>query len=176
MALLKCPDCGHNVSDQAEMCPGCGYPVNKIKAAISNKKTEDLPQRVCPECDMPLKHYESHCMNCGRSISDRELRQQDAAEAKKHSSAGSQVAVIIFVLFIAIIVLHLLGIFDTPWAKTVSASPQSVNPFCHNHEFCIFIITQFPTPSGENKRTNMVICPFRCFFTVSNFTDLAFLH
>lgn len=33
MSLLVCPDCGHNVSDRAETCPGCGCPVSKIKTA-----------------------------------------------------------------------------------------------------------------------------------------------
>ena len=27
MALLKCPDCGNDVSDQATACPSCGRPV-----------------------------------------------------------------------------------------------------------------------------------------------------
>lgn len=27
MALLKCPDCGHDVSDKAQSCPNCGCPV-----------------------------------------------------------------------------------------------------------------------------------------------------
>lgn len=25
MALYSCPDCGHNLSDKALACPGCGY-------------------------------------------------------------------------------------------------------------------------------------------------------
>ena len=25
MALIKCPECGHDVSDTAETCPNCGY-------------------------------------------------------------------------------------------------------------------------------------------------------
>lgn len=33
MSLFTCPECGHIVSDQAEICPGCGYPVSKIQAA-----------------------------------------------------------------------------------------------------------------------------------------------
>ncbi len=27
MALIKCPECGKQVSDKAEACPNCGYPV-----------------------------------------------------------------------------------------------------------------------------------------------------
>ena len=28
MALIQCPDCGREVSDQAAACIGCGHPVN----------------------------------------------------------------------------------------------------------------------------------------------------
>lgn len=28
MALIKCPDCGREVSDAAPTCPGCGRPMN----------------------------------------------------------------------------------------------------------------------------------------------------
>ena len=27
MALIKCPECGTDVSDRAESCPKCGYPI-----------------------------------------------------------------------------------------------------------------------------------------------------
>lgn len=27
MALIKCPQCGHDVSPQAESCPSCGHPI-----------------------------------------------------------------------------------------------------------------------------------------------------
>ncbi len=26
MALIRCPECGREISDQAESCPGCGCP------------------------------------------------------------------------------------------------------------------------------------------------------
>ena len=28
MALIKCPECGKQVSDQAPTCPSCGSPIN----------------------------------------------------------------------------------------------------------------------------------------------------
>ncbi len=34
MALIKCPECGNTVSDKAEACPNCGFP-------ITNEKYED---------------------------------------------------------------------------------------------------------------------------------------
>ncbi len=29
MALINCPECGREISDQAESCPHCGYPINR---------------------------------------------------------------------------------------------------------------------------------------------------
>lgn len=31
MALIKCPECGKEVSDKADVCPSCGYPIKKVE-------------------------------------------------------------------------------------------------------------------------------------------------
>ena len=31
MAIIKCPECGHAVSDQAKSCPNCGFTINENK-------------------------------------------------------------------------------------------------------------------------------------------------
>ena len=40
MALIKCTECGHEVSDKAQTCPNCGSPLigNTVKRDNSNKK------------------------------------------------------------------------------------------------------------------------------------------
>lgn len=46
MALLKCPECTHDVSDKALSCPNCGYPMNmpsSTKPRIRNGKPTKLP-------------------------------------------------------------------------------------------------------------------------------------
>lgn len=46
MALLKCPECTHDVSDKAITCPNCGYPMNmpsSTKPRIRNGKPTKLP-------------------------------------------------------------------------------------------------------------------------------------
>lgn len=46
MALLKCPECTHDVSDKAMTCPHCGYPMNtpsSAKPRIRNGKPTKLP-------------------------------------------------------------------------------------------------------------------------------------
>ena len=32
MAIIKCPECGKNVSENAKSCPNCGSPINTKKS------------------------------------------------------------------------------------------------------------------------------------------------
>ena len=34
MALIKCPECGKEISDKAKACPECGYKMKKSKKKI----------------------------------------------------------------------------------------------------------------------------------------------
>ena len=38
MAIINCPECNNSVSDRADTCPNCAYPINK------NSKTEKAPE------------------------------------------------------------------------------------------------------------------------------------
>lgn len=42
MPLLPCPDCGHQVSDQARSCPSCGYVISDPVADWRAKNTRDM--------------------------------------------------------------------------------------------------------------------------------------
>ena len=56
MALVKCPECGNDVSDKAQSCPHCGFPLEKQETA-------------CPECGKELSADDTYCPNCGYPIS-----------------------------------------------------------------------------------------------------------
>lgn len=46
MALIKCPECGHKISDQCDRCPHCGYEVNKKTSdKIADKVNETLKNK-----------------------------------------------------------------------------------------------------------------------------------
>ena len=40
MAMIKCTECGHTVSDKANACPECGCPVSEILKEIHKKTTQ----------------------------------------------------------------------------------------------------------------------------------------
>lgn len=40
MALIRCPECGKEISDKAESCPNCGFPI--LKHAEKQKNLEEI--------------------------------------------------------------------------------------------------------------------------------------
>ncbi len=40
MALVKCPECGKEISDKASNCPGCGYPIESQKIEVLGNISE----------------------------------------------------------------------------------------------------------------------------------------
>ena len=63
MALIKCPNCGKEISDRAEACCGCGYHL------ICELEPES-EKRKCPECGQELEEGAIVCSNCGRPIEE----------------------------------------------------------------------------------------------------------
>ena len=53
--IIKCPECGHQVSDQAKTCPSCGID-------IAGKITR------CPDCGEYVFKEQAECPNCHCSI------------------------------------------------------------------------------------------------------------
>ena len=54
MALIKCGECGHEVSERASACPNCGCPIEK--------------GNCCIECGQPIPDGVNECPNCGCPI------------------------------------------------------------------------------------------------------------
>ena len=44
MALIKCPECGKEISDKANVCIHCGYPLNEQEEDFYIKRTSLLDE------------------------------------------------------------------------------------------------------------------------------------
>lgn len=55
MALIKCKECGHEVSDKASTCPNCGCPIEKGLVCNECGATISSKDKTCPNCGNPLK-------------------------------------------------------------------------------------------------------------------------
>ena len=58
MALIKCPDCGKEFSDQAVACPNCGRP-NRTKFCKCCGSVIDQDCVVCPKCGKQIEQLNS---------------------------------------------------------------------------------------------------------------------
>lgn len=38
MALIKCPECNHDMSDTADFCPNCGYKFKQSKKILEKNE------------------------------------------------------------------------------------------------------------------------------------------
>lgn len=62
MALIKCPECEKEVSDKAEICPHCGYP---LTGWDDEKQQDEKTLKECPECRYANTSENTSCTNCG---------------------------------------------------------------------------------------------------------------
>ena len=67
--LVKCPECGKEVSDKAASCPNCGCPISEIilsKEQTSENAKDDSKPKNCPKCGNPLNER-GFCETCVRN-------------------------------------------------------------------------------------------------------------
>ncbi len=50
MALIACPDCGHQVSDQAYSCPECGRPLRALPPQVALRQEARVLQSLTMGC------------------------------------------------------------------------------------------------------------------------------
>lgn len=62
MALIKCPECGNEVSDKAAVCPNCGVAISTID---TNTVAQNVNPEICPECGNEIDPNTRICGNCG---------------------------------------------------------------------------------------------------------------
>lgn len=78
MAMIKCPECGHDVSSNAAFCPNCGIKIaNNIK--------------FCSACGAPMIKSASQCPECGKSYVDEAVEAQSAPTATQATTVSPRV-------------------------------------------------------------------------------------
>lgn len=105
MAIIKCPQCGKEISDQSVQCVHCGYTLN------GNHKH-------CKECGTELTGSESVCPNCGCPV-DPTLVGQAPVKKKKH--------IVRYAVLALALVVVLFGMFEAYQYNKVEAYYQLVD-------------------------------------------------
>lgn len=97
MALIKCPECGKEISDKASVCINCGYPISEY-VEEEQKKNEQLKEQQeaennkytrCVRCGVDAVGEDGYCESCGAyqfANSDRQAK-TFSSEARKTNYA-----------------------------------------------------------------------------------------
>ncbi len=108
MALIKCPECGHEVSDKASSCPNCGYP---LRTATSDESEKAEP--FATDASEPVG------VQTGENVST-------AKDQKKNDRITAiVVSVMIFLIALAVINTKYGGLLRSSKKETSSSSSSS---------------------------------------------------
>lgn len=75
LSLIKCPECGKEISDKAKMCVGCGFPLEEM---IINENETIENSTNCFYCNANSFDEEGYCNACGmKRVSDAKVETVD---------------------------------------------------------------------------------------------------
>lgn len=114
MALIKCPECGEEISDKAKKCVYCGHVLVEEAAPVSPSP------RICTECGAQIEDPEAtECPKCGCPLEDEvaDAPQNDEKLTKVEVSSvkvSKRVKTIVIgaVAAVAVIALVVFGVND----------------------------------------------------------------
>lgn len=106
MAMIKCPECGKDISNQSDKCIYCGFPI----------RNEDII--VCSNCGVLNQAGSTFCSSCGnpmvKGITAPSTKAHKSANKKKHSKKRHSKAPLFMSLFFLLLILIAVIVFR--WA------------------------------------------------------------
>lgn len=152
MALIKCSECGNEISSSAKFCPQCGA---------------SGEQHFCPECGVKLKGNEVDCPECGFPLTKKTASNIITENLDKITGAKSENYVTFKDLFKDTFKKHseedLDNVFvcgsssTTPDVKDVN--PKKASAWVYFKIFIFFIIAYIPTRIGYINYGNLNFLP-----------------
>lgn len=152
MALIKCSECGNEISSSAKFCPQCGA---------------SGEQHFCPECGVKLKGTEINCPECGFPLTKKTASNIITENLDKITGAKSENYVTFKDLFKDTFKKHseedLDNVFvcgsssTTPNVKDVN--PKKASAWVYFKIFIFFIIAYIPTRIGYINYGNLNFLP-----------------
>ena len=104
MAIIKCPECGHEISDKAPFCPSCGIAIaGKVVKCPECGKVYFAELGECPQChakvpETPCKHAENieehndgapNGASTAKTVNGEQAQQEPECNESKDSAAQS---------------------------------------------------------------------------------------
>ena len=106
MAMIKCPECGKDISNQSDKCIYCGFPI----------RNEDMI--VCSNCGVLNQAGSTFCSSCGnpmvKGITAPSTTKAHKSANKKHSKKRHSKAPLFMSIFFLLLILIAVIVFR--WA------------------------------------------------------------
>lgn len=107
MAMIKCPECGKDISNQSDKCIYCGFPI----------RNENMI--VCSNCGVLNQAGSTFCSSCGNPMvkgitAPSTTKAHKSANKKKHSKKRHSKAPLFMSLFFLLLILIAVIVFR--WA------------------------------------------------------------
>ena len=104
MAMIKCTECGKDISDKAKKCPYCGK--------VFLEEVPVVKVIICGECGTVLSESDKVCHNCGCPVENDMNNSKEKLQEVQISSVkvGSKTKKIIMALAIAVVLCVVVGI------------------------------------------------------------------
>ena len=107
MAMIKCPECGKDISNQSDKCIYCGFPI----------RNEDMI--VCSNCGVLNQAGSTFCSSCGNPpvkgiTAPSTTKAHKSANKKKHSKKRHSKAPLFMSIFFLLLILIAVIVFR--WA------------------------------------------------------------
>lgn len=107
MALIKCPECGKEISDKAPACPHCGCPVDLMEKPIQGTASEKVVS--------PLEDKE------------QPLQPNSPTATSRHDSSGRLIAVLMVVGFLVIVLAAGIGVYSKNRGTNTSSDSSELS-------------------------------------------------
>ena len=149
MALIQCPKCSQNISDQAVKCIHCG---------------EVISENTCNECGNKFPSNLPECPHCGLPVSAKQekepITQKITSTVKKHKKIVIISSIVLSVVILLSVVIGIVGSILTPdeqFAYDIVASLR--NTMVDREGFTLYdniYIFKHYNENGENDYTYTV--------------------
>lgn len=93
MALIKCPECGKDISDMSNICVNCGFPLQDY---LNKKKQEEHEMEIekerfrCKCCGFQNKIGNDYCDECGMRITEYNINIRNSLLLKEPDTVDNK--------------------------------------------------------------------------------------
>lgn len=109
MALIKCPECGKDISDTAVACPNCGYPIARMNTAQQPQGQGNINPMAVPTSKPQGNTQMSGSSSAQQNAPKKELTPEEIEKRKEANKKFKKFAIFIIALWVLGVILNMIN-------------------------------------------------------------------